>query len=169
MLNERDKKQARPAQSGRAMRTACAQPQPVWFEYSRRPASEVTIVGSFNNWDVSDTRMVRLVGGRWVRVLFLPSGRYEYLFVVNGHCVADPRAAESVPNVFGCTNSVVIVPAFAPAKGCVHGRLTTARQIPRKLNQRRNCKANASGHRGFDNCLISQSTFPWPRELKNKK
>lgn len=62
--------------------------------------------------------MVRLAGGRWLRVMFLPPGRYEYLLVVDGRCLADPRATECVPNVFGCENSVVSVPARVPRNGC---------------------------------------------------
>lgn len=47
-------------------------------------------------------------GGRWLRDLFLPPGRYEYCFVVDGtRWVTDPRANESVPNPFGGSNSVV--------------------------------------------------------------
>ncbi len=120
MRNERmnGKTRAWPAQAGRAIPTRTAQPQPVWFEYISGAAREVTIAGSFNNWDVSNTRMVRMVGGRWLRVMFLPPGRHEYLFVVDGRCVADPRATESVPNVFGCVNSVVSVPACVPRNGC---------------------------------------------------
>lgn len=120
MRNERmnGKTRAWPAQAGRVTPARAVQPQPVWFECNNGAAREVTIAGSFNNWDVSNMRMVRTAGGRWVRVMFLPPGRYEYLFVVDGRCVADPRATESVPNVFGCVNSVVSVSARAPRNGC---------------------------------------------------
>jgi 1,4-alpha-glucan branching enzyme len=115
---------------------------PVWFDYANGAAREVTIAGSFNNWDVSSTPMVRLVRGRWLRVIYLPPGRYEYLFVVDGRCVADPRATESVPNVFGCMNSVVLVPSRTSRNGCVRrttGRTAgqSKRRVCRQLNARR--------------------------------
>lgn len=111
-------KEVRLAEAGRTTRNGRTTLQPVWFEYTNAAAREVTITGSFNKWDVSNMPLVRLTGGRWLRVMFLPPGRYEYLFVVDGRCVADPRATENVPNVFGCVNSVVSVPARAPRNGC---------------------------------------------------
>ena len=125
---------ARPASAGRA--APFPQRQPVWLEYNSEQAREVHIIGSFNRWNPEITGMVRVNRSRWLRALFLPSGRYEYLFVVDGRCVADPHA-ESVPNVYGCANSVLIVPAFAPAKACARRRFTSMRQTPLKLNQRR--------------------------------
>ncbi len=119
MRNEpMNRKQVRLAETGRTAPGRPAPLQPVWFEHISETAREVTIVGSFNNWDVESTRMVHLIGGRWLRVVFLPPGRHEYLFVVDGRCVADPCATESVPNVFGCVNSVVSVSARAPRSGC---------------------------------------------------
>lgn len=151
MRNERmnGKTRAWPAQTGRAIPTRAAQLQPVWFEHINGTAREVTIAGSFNGWDVSNMPMVRLTGGRWLRVMFLPPGRYEYLFVVDGHCVADPRATESVPNVFGCVNSVVSVPAHAPKNGCVRriiGRQPTPSPRFAKVKSQLCRSANAPQH-----------------------
>lgn len=124
------KNRAWPAQAGRAIPARATEPQPVCFEYINDAAREVTIAGSFNNWDVSSARMAHADRGRWLRVLFLPPGRYEYLFVVDGRCVADPRATESVPNVFGCVNSVVSVPARVPTNGCARP-ITGRKPVPR--------------------------------------
>lgn len=121
------KKQARPAPPGRVIPTWHTQMLPVWLEYHNKQVREVSIAGSFNNWDVLRTRMVHAGRGRWVRVLFLPPGRYEYLFVVDGRCVADPRATEKAPNVFGCVNSVLFVPASVSGNGC---RRMPARKPP---------------------------------------
>lgn len=131
MRNEQiaGKTQARSANAGRANPATRTQPQPVWFEYRHRAARNVTIAGSFNNWDVSNTRMAYAGRGRWVRVLFLPPGRYEYLLVVDRRCVADPRATESVPNVFGCMNSVLSVPARVPTNGCAR-RMIGRKPVP---------------------------------------
>lgn len=140
------KNRAWPAQVGRAIPARATEPQPVCFEYINGAAREVTIAGSFNNWDVSSARMVRMMRGRWLRVLFLPPGRYEYLFVVDGRCVADPRATESVPNVFGCVNSVVSVPASTPPNGCkrrILGRKPVGvLRTPAKLKPRLSGRAN---------------------------
>jgi hypothetical protein len=38
------------------------------------------------------------------------SGRHEYLFVVDGQWLPDPKAKESVQNPFGGRNSVLVVP-----------------------------------------------------------
>jgi 1,4-alpha-glucan branching enzyme len=131
MRNEQmnGKNRAWPAQAGQAIPARVTEPQPVWFEHSNSAAREVTIAGSFNNWDVSSIRMVHADRGRWVRVVFLPPGHYEYLFVVDGRCVADPRATESVPNVFGCMNSVLSVPARVSTNGCAR-RMTSRKPLP---------------------------------------
>lgn len=115
-------KEVRLAQAGRTTRNGRAMLQPVRFEYTNGAAREVTITGSFNKWDVLNMPLVRLADGRWLRVMFLPPSCYEYLFVVDGRCVADPRASESVPNVFGCVNSVVSVPAAIVSNRCI-GRI----------------------------------------------
>lgn len=130
MRNERlNGKEVRLAEAGRTTRNVRATHHPVWFEYTNGAAREVAITGSFNKWDVSNMPLVRLTGGRWLRVMFLPPGRYEYLFVVDGRCVADPSATESVPNVFGCENSVVSLPANVAPNRCI-GR--TNRHAERK-------------------------------------
>jgi len=41
--------------------------------------------------------------------VWLPAGRYEYRFVVDGQWISDPRAKECVQNAFGSTNSVLVV------------------------------------------------------------
>jgi hypothetical protein len=51
--------------------------------------------------------------GRWTRSLPLPPGRHEYLFVIDGDWVPDPRASETAVNPFGGINSVVRVKTAA--------------------------------------------------------
>ena len=86
--------------------------------------------------------MLRVQPGRWLRVLFLPPGRYEYVFVVDGRCVADPNAVESVPNVYGCMNSVLSV-AFAPPRNDCRRPLKPRRVLLGKT-RRRCCSANVA-------------------------
>jgi hypothetical protein len=47
--------------------------------------------------------------GAWKVTVWLPPGRYEYRFVVDGQWHSDPKAKETVNNSFGSTNSVVMV------------------------------------------------------------
>lgn len=136
--------QIQPAESGRTTRARPVMLRPVWFEYTNDASRELTIAGSFNNWDVSSTHMVRADRGRWVRLLFLPPGRYEYLLVVDGLCVADPQAAESVPNVFGCQNSVLHVPARAPKNGCARHVIGSKTSLVRSKCRRRRLHNNAT-------------------------
>ncbi len=72
-------------------------------------ASRVSIVGDFNDWDVSNAPLV-LDRGVWSVTVPLPPGRHVYSFVVNGETwVADPRAAEATDADFGRPGSVIIV------------------------------------------------------------
>jgi 1,4-alpha-glucan branching enzyme len=73
-------------------------------------ASQVFIVGSFDDWCTNDLPMIRLVDGNRAKDLTLPPGRYEYLFVLDDAWVPDPAATETVPNPFFGVDAVVIVP-----------------------------------------------------------
>ena len=83
--------------------------KPVEFTLSRPEARSVSVAGTFNDWDVSRSPMSRDPGGRWKATVWLPAGRYEYRFVVDGQWIGDPNAKESVQNTFGSTNSVLVV------------------------------------------------------------
>jgi 1,4-alpha-glucan branching enzyme len=72
-------------------------------------AEQVSVAGSFNNWNPTTTPLNRESRGRWTRELMLPVGRYEYQFVTDGYWKPDPAAAETVFNPFGGLNSVITV------------------------------------------------------------
>lgn len=97
-----------------------ALPRPVAFAY--RPDRDVKVValaGSFNGWAANAVLMKRAgVGGPFEATVELKEGRHFYKFVVDGAFIADPRAAERVPDGFGGYNSVVSVGAVdaRPAK-----------------------------------------------------
>ena len=76
-------------------------------------AHDVYIAGSFNEWQPQATPMISLGSGKWVKELTLPTGRYEYRFVVDGEWFSDPKAKEVAPNPFGTLNSVLTVRANA--------------------------------------------------------
>ena len=87
---------------------------PVRFEYHHPTASRVFVAGSFNGWNPSVTALANLGSGHWLRLLWLPPGEHEYLFVVDGVWCFDPHAADYVPNVYGTMNAVVEV--FPPSE-----------------------------------------------------
>ncbi len=72
----------------------------------RRHAKRVFLVGEFNDWDPSATKMVRSRNGSFRVTLNLPAGRHEYKFVVDGEWVTDP-AVESLTTPFGTVNNVL--------------------------------------------------------------
>ena len=83
--------------------------QTVHLEYHDGKARSVCIAGSFNDWHPSTTPMLHMSHDRWLKVLSLPPGRYEYRLVVDGEWICDPAAVENVPNPHGSQNSILIV------------------------------------------------------------
>ena len=84
--------------------------QNLQIEFHDAHAQEVCIAGTFNDWHPAATPMLHLNHERWVKVLSLPPGRYEYQLVVDGKWICDPAATEQVPNPFGGCNGVLTVP-----------------------------------------------------------
>lgn len=82
--------------------------KPVEFRLNKPEARQVVLAGSFNGWDLKRTPLRKEQDG-WRTTLWLPPGRYEYKFVVDGEWLADPHEQDSAPNEFGGTNSVVSV------------------------------------------------------------
>lgn len=85
---------------------------PVQFVLDAREAADATtlsVVGDFNDWDVTATPMT-LEGGVWSATLPATPGRHVYAFVVNGtRWIADPRAPRATDTDFGRPGSVIIV------------------------------------------------------------
>jgi 1,4-alpha-glucan branching enzyme len=75
----------------------------------RPGAKQVCVAGSFNGWKPERSPLVPLGDGRFAADLTVDPGRYEYLFVVDGQWVPDPKATETVQNPFGGKNSVLTV------------------------------------------------------------
>ena len=80
------------------------------FRIKADPGSKVYVCGSFNDWN-GDAKEMKDSGGKgeYTAVLFLPPGRYEYKFVINGEWHIDPACADWVLNDFGTLNSVLVV------------------------------------------------------------
>lgn len=84
--------------------------QHVQFVLVAPDAREVTLVGSFNDWDTAKTHLVRGPGGVWKAMVPLTAGRYTYSFIVDGaRWQADPSAPRSVDDDFGTPSSVLTV------------------------------------------------------------
>jgi len=71
-------------------------------------AREVTLAGTFNQWDAHATPLIRSgPTGVWTATLTLPAGQHQYAFVVDGvRWVPDP-GAPAVNDGFGRRNSVL--------------------------------------------------------------
>ena len=82
----------------------------VHLEFTHPGAATVCVAGAFNDWRPEATPMISFEGGRWMKELALPPGRYEYRLVVDGEWMPDPLAPETAPNPFGGLNSVIKVP-----------------------------------------------------------
>jgi hypothetical protein len=81
-------------------------------------ARTVQVAGDFNGWDPARTPLAHVSGDAWAATLPLEPGRYEYMFVVDGHqWVADPFALEQSADGFGSHNAVLDVrtPGVAPS------------------------------------------------------
>jgi len=72
-------------------------------------ARTVYLVGDFNDWDPTATRMRKARSGGFRATVALPPGTHHYKFVADGVWMHDPRAAEQEMNQFGTLNSVVRV------------------------------------------------------------
>jgi 1,4-alpha-glucan branching enzyme len=81
----------------------------VTFEVHAPNARQVDLVGSFNGWQPGQ---IVLRGpdatGHWTATVQLPTGRHEYLFLVDGRdWVTDPQAAIHRPDGFGRENALI--------------------------------------------------------------
>ena len=82
---------------------------PVSFSLHMPDAGSVAVVGSFNDWHPKECSMHR-DREMWTVTLHLPSGRYEYAFMVDGKSIVpDPGANIYQDDGFGNQNAVLIV------------------------------------------------------------
>ena len=66
--------------------------KPVHFYCQAPEARQVSIMGDFNNWDANSHPMQQMVDGSWRVEVTLHHGHHQYVFVVDGQLVLDPRA-----------------------------------------------------------------------------
>ena len=79
----------------------------VEFQISAPDANWVGIAGDFNGWKPEYLKAKKHKGGVWKAQTMVPSGKYEYKFVVDGKWVPDPSCPKKVANTFGTENSVL--------------------------------------------------------------
>jgi hypothetical protein len=80
------------------------------FVFVAPSASEVHIVGDFNDWDSEASPLQRMDKGVWAITIPLAPGRYQYTFVIDGTSwVADPGAPRTLEDDFGRPNSIITV------------------------------------------------------------
>jgi len=73
-------------------------------------ARRVAVVGDFNHWDAGkDILEGPDEQGVWSKVILLPKGRYEYLFLIDQKAWAPDPSALSSDDGLGGTNSVILV------------------------------------------------------------
>jgi Glycogen recognition site of AMP-activated protein kinase len=73
------------------------------------PASRVSVVGDFNDWDPAATPL-RRDGGSWTVELHLKPGRYHYTFLIDGRrWASDPAEPRATESDYGAPMSVLTV------------------------------------------------------------
>ncbi len=74
-------------------------------------AELVTVVGDFNDWNLSDTKMKKMKNGNFQLTLKLHKNReYRFRYLIDSiRWENDWQADSYVPNAFGCDDSLVIV------------------------------------------------------------
>lgn len=77
------------------------------FQLSAPGANEVFVAGTFNDWKPDARALKRGKGDVFRTWMNLPSGRYEYRFVVDGQWQEDPTCGERAPSPFGGDNSIL--------------------------------------------------------------
>ena len=81
----------------------------VTFSIEAVGAKEVALLGDFNEWNSKAHPMRHEGNGLWTKSIFIPAGKYEYKFLIDGKWVEDPRNEQTSPNCFGNINSVLNV------------------------------------------------------------
>jgi len=79
------------------------------FDFEAPAARQVSLAGSFNNWDTDALPLQNGPDGFWRVSVPLKPGRYEYRFYVDGDWQDDPFAQQKVANPLGSLNCVKIV------------------------------------------------------------
>ena len=111
-LRDEEARVAAPDRTPAVASPSTLRPAPVRFALVAPGASQVSLVGDFNQWDATATPMRQLGDGRlWLVEVPLPPGRHVYAFVVDGDVTPDPAAPRAGEEDFGTPSSVMLVGA----------------------------------------------------------
>src|SRR5437868_12690017 len=72
--------------------------RPINFIYLSPEAKNVSVIGDFNQWQPEANPMKRLPDGGWFARVPIHHGHHQYLFLVDGKAVLDPRAQGTARN-----------------------------------------------------------------------
>ena len=98
------------ADKSKAPKTRTAEPSKKRVDFKIRAcARQVSVAGSFNEWDPSAKALRQGKDAVWRTWASLPAGTHEYRFIIDGEWLEDPSADAKQPNPFGSYNSVVSV------------------------------------------------------------
>ena len=82
----------------------------VRFSLKAPNATQVSLVGDFNDWDTKAHSMKPEKDGSWKVSVIFPPGRYEFKFLVDGNWREGSKKEQTVLNCFGTLNNVLIIP-----------------------------------------------------------
>ncbi|MBU1053255.1 MAG: glycogen-binding domain-containing protein [Proteobacteria bacterium] len=79
------------------------------FFIEAQKASNVSLMGDFNDWNEKKHPMKKENSEVWKKTIFLNPGRYEYMFLVDGQWQKDPNNGQLCENNFGTHNNYIII------------------------------------------------------------
>ncbi len=79
----------------------------VTFSVNSPDAEKVILMGDFNQWNPQKHPMKKDKNGMWVKGVIIPTGVYEYKFLIDGQWTEDPQSSLICPNCFGTYNNVL--------------------------------------------------------------
>jgi hypothetical protein len=88
-------------------------------------ASQVSLVGDFNNWQSSADPLVQIAPNTWERVIDLPAGRHRYGF----HVIDDPALVQGAIKSRLVANGSVISVSPSLEESLAFPPTTTAKRL----------------------------------------
>jgi 1,4-alpha-glucan branching enzyme len=82
----------------------------VIFRIEAPPGADAAVAGSFNEWKLLPLKESASAPKTLAKTVYLPTGKYEYKFVVNGTWMHDDTCPDQIPNPYGTVNSLLRVP-----------------------------------------------------------